>query len=98
MDLSQPMPWKTLEQGTSTTLVAALDPALKGKYISLHSVHLLLPNSQPPLNNTNTPSAHSGTFLSDCQIFKTADYTTNPQYAEKLWTLSEKIVGEKFEF
>ncbi|KAM3072530.1 hypothetical protein ACMFMG_009326 [Clarireedia jacksonii] len=61
--------YKDLSQGTSTTLVAALDPALKD---------------------------HSGAFLSDCQIIKTADYTTKPEYVERLWELSEKLVGEKF--
>ncbi|KAB8300854.1 hypothetical protein EYC80_002782 [Monilinia laxa] len=68
--IEDPISFKTLETGTSTTLVAALDPALK---------------------------SHSGVFLSDCQIFQTADYTTNPEYAQKLWALSEKIVGEKFD-
>ncbi|KAF5868470.1 putative short-chain dehydrogenase protein [Botrytis fragariae] len=63
-------PWKSLEAGTSTTLVAALDPALKD---------------------------HSGTYLADCQIAETADYTTNPDYAERLWALSEKLVGQKFD-
>ncbi|EMR88683.1 hypothetical protein ACHAPC_005576 [Botrytis cinerea] len=65
-----PFVWKSLEQGTSTTLVAALDPALKD---------------------------HSGVYLSDCQITETAEYTTNPDYAERLWELSEKLVGQKFE-
>ncbi|KAF7908082.1 uncharacterized protein EAF01_003837 [Botrytis porri] len=63
-------PWKSLEAGTSTTLVAALDPALK---------------------------VHSGAYLTDCQIAETADYTTNPDYAERLWALSEKLVGQKFD-
>ncbi|KAK6601162.1 short-chain dehydrogenase reductase family [Botrytis cinerea] len=65
-----PFVWKSLEQGTSTTLVAALDPALKD---------------------------HSGVYLSDCQITETAEYTTNPDYAERLWELSEKLVGQKFD-
>jgi len=63
------MDFKDLAQGTSTTLVAALDPALKD---------------------------HSGAFLWDCQIKETAEYTTKPEYVEKLWELSERIVGEKF--
>ncbi|PQE07447.1 Short-chain dehydrogenase protein [Rutstroemia sp. NJR-2017a BBW] len=61
--------FKDHAQGTSTTLVAALDPALKD---------------------------HSGVFLADCQIQETAEYTTKPEYVEKLWELSENIVGEKF--
>ncbi|TGO32756.1 hypothetical protein BHYA_0291g00120 [Botrytis hyacinthi] len=69
MKMDGSFPWKTLEAGTSTTLVAALDPALKD---------------------------YSGAYLADCQIAETADYTTNPDYAERLWALSEKLVGQKF--
>ncbi|KAF7896531.1 hypothetical protein EAF00_006545 [Botryotinia globosa] len=71
-----PFPWKTLEAGTSTTLVAVLDPALKNKTYYTH---------------------HSGAYLADCQIAETTDYTTNPDYAERLWALSEKLVGQKFD-
>lgn len=87
-----PFVWKSLEQGTSTTLVAALDPALKGKYIPTlglnHTSSMLILG-----NHTD----HSGVYLSDCQITETAEYTTNPDYAERLWELSEKLVGQKFD-
>ncbi|TGO63872.1 hypothetical protein BCON_0010g00370 [Botryotinia convoluta] len=67
INMDGPLPWKSLEVGTSTTLVAALDPALKD---------------------------HSGVYLADCQVAETAEYTTNPEYAERLWALSEKLVGQ----
>jgi hypothetical protein len=63
---------KTLDQGCSTTLVAALDPVLDicpGVYLSDGDV-------QEP----ERP---------DC---------LDPEEAEKLWNLSEKIVGEKFSY
>lgn len=37
-----------------------------------------------------------GVYMEDCQISDTARWATNPAAAEKLWTLSEELVGEKF--
>ncbi|KAE8448958.1 hypothetical protein EG329_008754 [Mollisiaceae sp. DMI_Dod_QoI] len=61
---------KDLAQGTSCTLVAALDPSIEKS---------------------------SGAYLCDCAVEQTPDYAHNPELAQKLWTLSEKIVGQKFE-
>ncbi|KAI1206088.1 retinol dehydrogenase 13 [Annulohypoxylon truncatum] len=61
--------WKNVDQGASTTLVAALDPAL---------------------------DVPTDIYLADCQFFPSADYTKNPAIAERLWLLSEDLVGEKF--
>jgi len=61
---------KNLDQGTSTTLVAAFDPKIDGK---------------------------GNLYFDDCQL-KTpaAPYSVDPLTAEKLWKLSETLVGEKF--
>ncbi|KAH6845838.1 hypothetical protein B0I37DRAFT_193064 [Chaetomium sp. MPI-CAGE-AT-0009] len=61
--------WKTPDEGSSTTLVAALDPAL---------------------NEIN------GLYLSDCQFTKPAPHASDPVAADRLWSLSEELVGEKF--
>ncbi|OTB10102.1 hypothetical protein K445DRAFT_309795 [Daldinia sp. EC12] len=61
--------WKNCDQGASTTLVAALDPAL------------------------NTPG---GLYLSDCQFFPCAGFAKDPTIAQRLWHLSEDLIGEKF--
>ncbi|KAI0880531.1 retinol dehydrogenase 13 [Annulohypoxylon maeteangense] len=61
--------WKNVDQGASTTLVAALDPAL---------------------------DVPTDIYLADCQFFPSADYTTDPAIAERLWRLSEELIGEKF--
>ncbi|KAE9380548.1 short-chain dehydrogenase [Stipitochalara longipes BDJ] len=37
-----------------------------------------------------------GLFLRNCRPFDVADFATNPDTAEKLWRLSEKLVGEHF--
>lgn len=66
---------KTLQQGCSTTLRAALDPDLPSQ---------------------------EGVFLADCELvtesFWLAPWSTDPQNAERLWRLSEELVGEKFEY
>lgn len=43
----------------------------------------------------------SGAYLADCQVTHnspTKDYAFDPSNAEKLWTLSENLVGQKFEY
>lgn len=37
-----------------------------------------------------------GIFMDDCQIAETARWATDPVAAEKLWAVSEELVGEKF--
>ena len=64
---------KTLEAGCSTTLVAALDPAIVDK---------------------------SGGLLTDCGITKkpVKAYAQDPEKADRLWELSEKLVGQTFNY
>ncbi|CCC09561.1 hypothetical protein SMACR_03592 [Sordaria macrospora] len=61
--------WKSQDQGCSTTLVAALDPAL---------------------------SETKGLYLDNCQISDPCEHAKDEMAAERLWKLSEEIVGEKF--
>ena len=37
-----------------------------------------------------------GVFMADCQISDIESWATDPAAAEKLWTVSEELVGEKF--
>lgn len=60
---------KNLEDGCSTTLVAALTPA---------------------------SASENGSYLADCQVGNPKATTKNTEAAEKLWALSEKLVGERF--
>lgn len=62
---------KSMQEGCSTQLRAALDPAL---------------------------DAHSGAFLDDCQPIEYAEHTEVYGNEEKVWALSERLVGEKFDF
>ena len=63
---------KNLDQGASTTIVAACDPGL------------------------NVAGCPAEIYLDDCQIANAMDSSTDEAAAERLWKLSEKIVGEEF--
>jgi NAD(P)-dependent dehydrogenase (short-subunit alcohol dehydrogenase family) len=61
-------PPKSLTQGASTTLTAALSPELVGK---------------------------EGSYLANCQVEETEEWARGQDKADKLWKLSEELVGEK---
>ncbi|KAI0508903.1 hypothetical protein F5B22DRAFT_379977 [Xylaria bambusicola] len=61
--------WKNSDEGASTSLVAALDPAL---------------------------DECRGLYLADCQFFQCAEHARSRDAAQKLWELSEKLMGDKF--
>lgn len=68
-------PAKTMEQGCSTTLVAALDDELESEGVE------------------------NGSYLMDCKVLPSEGarpWVRDEALAEKLWGLSEKLVGEKF--
>lgn len=62
--------FKTIDQGASTTMVAAFDPTLR-------------------------PDA--GVFLSDCQVAEPCPWAVDQNSSEKLWRLSEQLVGQEFD-
>ena len=39
----------------------------------------------------------SGAYLDDCQVGDATAFTMDSNNAKKLWELSEKLVGEKFQ-
>ena len=80
------MPMKTMSQGTSTTLVAALDPKLKGKK---GPNFIRFP--------TNIGKDSSGVYLADCQLSSVLDFAKDDTYAEKLWKLSEALTAKRVE-
>ena len=64
----EPMRRKTLADGCSTALVAALVPDLE-------------PN---------------GAYLCDCQLWRAKATTRDVKAAQKVWQLSERLIGHKF--
>lgn len=64
-------PQKTLNQGCSTTLIAALDPSLEGV---------------------------SGAYLVNGDVAEFQPENTSEKDQDRLWELSEKLVGEKFDW
>lgn len=85
----EPPKAKTVEQGSSTTLTAALDPSLDSKFCITYMPAIVL---------TRISLGASGAFLDDCNPAKALDYASSPGNAEKLWALSEEIVGERFTY
>jgi len=39
-----------------------------------------------------------GVLLHDCQMCETAPHASNPEFAERLWKLSEELVKQEFRF
>lgn len=62
---------KTLQEGCSTQLRAALDPNL---------------------------ASQTGSYLDDCQVTIYEQHTEIAPMADRIWTISEKLVGEVFDF
>lgn len=66
----QPPKPKTLQQGASTTLRAALDPSL---------------------------APNSGAYLDDCQVVEYQEHMDAYAAADKMWQISEEVVGQAFD-
>ncbi|RAL65491.1 hypothetical protein DID88_001057 [Monilinia fructigena] len=69
--IEDPMPFKTLETGSSTTLVAALDPALKITFFSL--------TTEPRFNSSNLSTLKQATLVYSSLIAKSFKRLIIPQ-------------------
>ncbi|KAK4044224.1 putative short-chain dehydrogenase [Parachaetomium inaequale] len=75
--------YKTLGAGAATSLVAALDPGL----------------GVGPVGEVREGRENYGAFLVDCQVSDAAGpRAVSGDEAERLWELSERLVGEKFKW
>ena len=68
-------------------MIAAFDPALNGEF---DDGCLRDGTDVVDLNTSN------GVYLVECQFGAAADFAVDPEAAERLWRLSEILVGEKF--
>jgi hypothetical protein len=84
--------FKTPDQGAATTTYAALSPDISGK------------STYPYLKGPKLIELdHNGAYLIDCRLadpFKDTvkPWATSSIEAEKLWQLSEKLVGQTFSY
>lgn len=78
-------------EGASTTMVAALDPALNGNV----AIHMDC-NEVILTKKKNIEVKGHNIFLEDCQFKDAEAYAVDPEKAEKLWTLSEELVNQTF--
>ncbi|KAL7812089.1 NAD(P)-binding protein [Trichoderma aethiopicum] len=91
--------FKELSAGASTSLVAAVDPALTLPAKRPLQSEADLSKTGPEVKGEDGEWDGRGVFLSDCQVLdKTKMWYTSWSEAEKLWTKSEGLVGEKFVF
>jgi hypothetical protein len=84
--------WKTADEGSSTTLVAALDPALNGRLAWVLQPMSFGGSTDTCLGITEV----KGLYLSDCQLAEPFPHASDPVAADRLWKLSEELVGERF--
>ncbi|CAG7969767.1 unnamed protein product [Penicillium salamii] len=93
---------KTLDSGAATHVYAAFDPALKGTAISVHGV-----DTSPTVALANTNLHHfqvdNGAYLIDSHVADPLVDTVKPWAtssfeAERLWKLSETLVGQQFAY
>jgi hypothetical protein len=89
--------WKDIDQGAATILVAAFDPLLNGKYYLLPTSLILIKSEKGGFANRNL-IAEKGIYLDDCQVRRPSKWAADPEKAERLWKLSEKLVGETFSY
>lgn len=79
---------KTVQEGCSTSLVAALDPSIEGTMIiplKSFGKMLMMPES-------------GGGLLQDCAVRPIGKaHAEGKENIDKLWALSEKLVGQKFD-
>lgn len=73
---------KTHGAGAATSVVAATDPAL-GQFVF-------------GKGQNSREQAVKGAFLADCQLAEAPYYATGTELAERLWKMSEELVGETF--
>lgn len=87
--------FKTPERGVATHVYASFDPLLKGMCIFANWFQIIGWHTIKPANN--------GAYLIDSHIADPLQdtlkpWTTSEFEAERLWRLSEKLVGEEFPY
>lgn len=91
------MVFKELSAGASTSLVAAVDPALTLPAKRPIANEADLAKMGPEVKDEDGEWEGRGVYLSDCQIHEnTKMWYTSWSEGEKLWAKSEELVGEKF--
>ena len=87
-------PYKTVQHGIATHAVAAFDPSIAGE-CSTYS------DERHQGNKILTCTDHNGSYLAESQIVPVVNISSwarDKVEAEKLWKLSEKLVGQDFTY
>lgn len=76
----------------ATLIVAAYDPSIEGKPLP----HVLMTRAEIDRHYTDNNGSHL--INNQAQNENAASYAIDPANAEKLWTLSENLVGQQFSY
>ncbi|EMD90655.1 hypothetical protein COCC4DRAFT_47329 [Bipolaris maydis ATCC 48331] len=83
--------WTNISRDLGSEEIAAVEKASPfSKNLDQGAATVLVAALDPALNE------EKGIFLDDCQMIEAMPHATDPDQAEKLWDLSEKLVGTKF--
>lgn len=93
--------FKTPTRGVTTHIVAAFDPALKGTLSPFMEI-MARPLPHTACSANNIPE-HNGQYLQDGHIADPYVETIKPYAldkveADRLWKLSEELVGQNFDY
>jgi hypothetical protein len=93
-DLSEFVTPLTPAQGASTSVYASFEPSLTSKLTPQHSY---------AMKRLTRCKAHNGKYLlknkvSDPYVDEVKPWATSSVEARKLWTMSEKMVGQEFRY
>lgn len=84
---------KTLDENIATHIYASFDRDLTGKPKFCLHLHMVL--------TLDMTAQHNGAFLTDCKVVPAEEiwsWGRDAVDAEKLWKISEDLVGQKFEY
>jgi hypothetical protein len=90
--------WKTPERGVATHIYAAFEPSLKGTYNVSCSDAILFKEQ-----DIDSAVENNGAYLQDSRIANPYTDTVKPWVtdkveADRLWKLSEKLIGQEFSY
>ncbi len=87
------MPWKSAEQSVASYIVAGYDPALHGKGLAV-----IWPRPQQVADAC--PLGHNGgaVLAAGIDTENLERHSADPDAADGLWRLSEKLVGQAFSY
>ena len=87
---------KNGDQGSAAKIVAAFGPTLTSEYTLPKPSRIVPCRLRYCLISIDLYAVETEPYLHDCQPLTPKDYAKDKVLAERLWHISEDLVGEKF--